>query len=41
MKISEEYDRSIKEIFLGYSSIGKSSLINGLIKNDFKELQLT
>ena len=37
----EEYDRSIKIILLGDSSVGKSSLIQRLIKNEFSELPAT
>ena len=37
----EEYDKSIKVIVLGDSSVGKSSLINRLIKNEFVELSAT
>lgn len=37
----EEYDKSIKVIVLGDSSVGKSSLINRLIKNEFAELPAT
>ena len=37
----EEYEKSIKVIVLGDSSVGKSSLINRIIKNDFKKLPAT
>ena len=37
----EEYDKSIKVIVLGDSSVGKSSLIHRLIKNEFIDLPAT
>ena len=38
---TDEYDRSLKVILLGDSNVGKSSLINRLINNNFCELQVT
>ena len=37
----EEYEKSIKVIVLGDSSVGKSSLINRLLKNEFQSLPAT
>ena len=39
--LTDEYERSIKVIILGDSSVGKSSLINRLLNNEFKELPAT
>lgn len=38
---SDQYDKSIKVIILGDSYVGKSSLINRLINNNFSELSST
>ena len=41
MPDSDDYDNSIKVILLGDSYVGKSSLLNRLINNEFSEQQAT